>query len=36
MEPTAFEAWLGKIKALTQPQRRQVWQALALSEAWTA
>jgi transposase-like protein len=32
MHPTVFETWLGKIVALTEPQRRQVWQALALSE----
>lgn len=32
MEPTAFETWLGEIRALTEPQRRQAWQALALSE----
>jgi len=32
MEPTAFETWLGEIRALTEPQRRRAWQALALSE----
>jgi transposase-like protein len=33
MDLTAFEAWLGGISALTEPQRRRAWQALALSEA---
>jgi hypothetical protein len=32
MDPTVFETWLGKIVALTEPQRRWAWQALALSE----
>jgi transposase-like protein len=32
MDPTVFETWLGEIVALTEPQRRRVWQALALSE----
>jgi transposase-like protein len=32
MDPTVFETWLGKIVALTEPQRRRAWQALALSE----
>src|SRR5271169_726296 len=32
MEPTAFETWLGEIRALTEPQRRQAWQALAITE----
>ena len=33
MDLTVFEAWLGGIAALTEPQRRRAWQALALSEA---
>lgn len=33
MEPTAFETWLSGIASLTGPQRRQTWQAMALSEA---
>lgn len=33
MELTAFETWLGEITALTDVQRRRVWQALALAEA---
>jgi transposase-like protein len=33
MEPSAFEAWLGRIADLTERQRRRAWQALALSEA---
>ena len=33
MEPTAYEAWLCGIPALTEPQRRRAWQALALCEA---
>lgn len=33
MDPTAFEAWLAGIAALTEPQRRRVGQVLALSEA---
>ena len=33
MEPSRFETWLGEIAALTEPQRRRAWQALALSEA---
>jgi transposase-like protein len=33
MEVTAFEQWVGAIEGLTVSQRRQVWQALALSEA---
>lgn len=32
MDRTAFEVWLGEIAALSEPQRRRVWQALALSE----
>ena len=32
MDLSAFETWLGGIAALTGPQRRQAWQALALSE----
>ena len=32
MELTTFEAWLGRIDTLTEPQRRRAWQALALSE----
>jgi len=32
MDLTAFETWLGGIAALTEPQRRRAWQALALSE----
>ena len=32
MDISAFETWLAGISALTEPQRRQVWQALALSE----
>jgi hypothetical protein len=32
MNPTAFETWLGGIAALTEPQRRRAWQALALPE----
>src|SRR3982750_2399165 len=33
MEPTAYEAWLCGITALTEPQRRRAWQSLALFEA---
>src|SRR3954471_16006530 len=33
MEPTAYEAWLCGIPALTEPQRRRAWQASALCEA---
>jgi hypothetical protein len=33
MEASAFETWLGRIAVLSEPQRRQAWQALALSEA---
>jgi hypothetical protein len=33
MDVADFEDWLGGIAALTPPQRRQAWQALALSEA---
>lgn len=33
MDLTVFEAWLGGIAALTEPQRRRAWRALALSEA---
>jgi len=33
MEVSAFETWLGGIAALSEPQRRRAWQALALSEA---
>ena len=33
MDLTVFEAWIGGIAALTEPQRRRAWQALALSEA---
>jgi hypothetical protein len=32
MDPTAFETWVNGIAALTAPQRRQVWQAMAISE----
>ena len=32
MNLSAFETWLGGIAVLTEPQRRQAWQALALSE----
>ena len=33
MDLSTFEAWLGEIAVLTEAQRRQAWQALALSEA---
>jgi transposase-like protein len=33
MDRTAFEAWLGGIGSLTEPQRRRAVQALALAEA---
>lgn len=33
MEPTVFEAWLGGIAALTEPQRRRAWQARAFTKA---
>jgi len=33
MDVADFKSWLGWIAALTVPQRRQAWQALALSEA---
>ena len=33
VDRTTFETWLVGIGALTEPQRRQAWQALALSEA---
>ena len=33
MDPTAYEAWLCGITALTEPQRRRAWQSLALFEA---
>jgi transposase-like protein len=33
MDLTAFETWLVGIDTLTEPQRRQAWQALALREA---
>jgi hypothetical protein len=33
MDLTVFEAWLGGIAALTEPQRRRAWRALALFEA---
>src|SRR3954453_4439532 len=33
MEPTAYEAWLCGITALTEPQRRRAWQSLTLFEA---
>ena len=33
MDTAEFERWLGVIAALTLAQRRQAWQALALSEA---
>jgi transposase-like protein len=33
MDATAFETWLGGIAALTEPQRRRVWLALAMSGA---
>jgi transposase-like protein len=36
MEQSAFVTWLDGIDELTEPQRRQVWQALALSEIWDA
>jgi transposase-like protein len=32
MDPTTFKSWLSGIALLTEPQRRLVWQALALSE----
>jgi transposase-like protein len=32
MDLTAFETWVGEIAALTEPQRRRAWQALASSE----
>ena len=32
MDHPTFESWLVGIAALTEPQRRQAWQALALSE----
>lgn len=32
MQPARFETWLDEIAILTGPQRRRVWQALALSE----
>src|SRR5271165_5884820 len=33
MDVAEFEHWLGGIASLNEPQRRQAWQALALSEA---
>jgi hypothetical protein len=33
MDLKAFEAWLGGIATLSELQRRQAWQALAISEA---
>jgi transposase-like protein len=33
MDAAGFEGWLGVIAALTPSQRREAWQALALSEA---
>ena len=33
MDATEFEAWLSRIATLSVPQRRRVWEALALSEA---
>jgi hypothetical protein len=33
MDVADFEFWLSWIAALTVPQRRRAWQALALSEA---
>lgn len=33
MDVAEFDGWLSGIAALTPPQRRQAWQALALSEA---
>ena len=33
MEPTVFEAWLGGIAALTEPQRSRAWQALGFNKA---
>jgi len=33
MDLAMFDAWLGGIATLTEPQRRRAWQALALSEA---
>ena len=33
MDATAFEAWLGWIAALSEPQRRRVWLALSTCEA---
>jgi transposase-like protein len=33
VDRTTFETWLEEIASLTEPQRRRVWQRLALSEA---
>jgi transposase-like protein len=33
MDPETFERWVSGIASLTDPQRRSVWQALALAEA---
>jgi len=33
MDLTTFEVWLGGIAALSEPQRRRAWQALAICEA---
>jgi transposase-like protein len=33
MDQPSFETWIGGITALSEPQRRRAWQALALSEA---
>lgn len=33
MDHTIFETWLDEIASLTEPQRRRVWQTLALSES---
>jgi transposase-like protein len=33
MDSGAFDRWVSEITALSHPQRRQAWQALALSEA---
>ena len=36
MDPATFKIWVSGIASLTDPQRRSVWQALALSEATTS
>ena len=33
MDATVFEAWLGWITALSEPQRQRVWLALSACEA---